>query len=87
METLNNIGKIISHINDELYDQLEHDEIYLEMISVGHMTIIKFLGIQLWNSENDERQEIHEEIYEPLEQFLIDECNKIMITLAGVQIE
>lgn len=87
METLNNVGNIISHINDELYDQLEHDEIYLEMISVSpDLIIVKFLGIILWHSADDERQEIHEDIYEPLEPYLINECNKIMTLLAGVQI-
>lgn len=57
------IKKVVETLNYELYDKLEnlndYEEGLIEFIfkSNGNIIIVEFLGFDLWNSENDERDE------------------------------
>ena len=48
--------------------------IFFELRSIGYAEIIEFMGMQLWNSDNDEREYVNEgtpdEDYEDLEDFI-----------------
>lgn len=84
--TIDMINRMIIDINIELYEQTEHDEVVLELRSVGTMIVIDYLGIQIWNSDDDEREIIYEDIYEELEPYIIRKINKISRTLVNIQI-
>lgn len=59
MET---IDSIISYLNQEMYEEsppyitqfLEENEI--SFMSNGNIIIVKFLGVELWNSDDDPRE-------------------------------
>jgi len=77
------ICEIVDNINVGLYEQLKNEDIYLEFISNGDHHIIKFIGLHIWDSENDERDYIDEEtdIKEDLEKYIkqiIEDFNKIL---------
>jgi hypothetical protein len=77
--------KAVETINEEILEILEYeDDLYnfygLCICSDGNMTYIKFCGVSIWSSENDERKYIDEEecIYEPLETYLRREIKKVL---------
>lgn len=79
------VKKAVLKLNDEIYFDLEDcvdfedGLIAFTFNSNGNVIIVKFLGIDLWNSENDERYEINKDmIYEPLEGFLRREANRMI---------
>jgi hypothetical protein len=82
------IIEAIADLNCEIYDQIENDYIYLEYSTNSFSDIIDFLGIQIWNSENDERRYIDEEndVKEDLEIYLRKEINKIIDELQKIKL-
>lgn len=59
--TLEEAEKAISTINQTIYDQLSDidasngymDQIYLELHTNSYATVIKFLNVEIWSSEDD----------------------------------
>jgi hypothetical protein len=82
----------VSSINDKILDQTEEDSdmtcFFLEAITTGDRIIVKFCGIPIWDNDNDERDSVWEngsnEIYEPLEPFMIREINRILTLLKKI---
>lgn len=69
------ITDIVFDINNEIYDVIgeTYSEYYLFNLTAqtdGYLTIVKYLGFCIWNDDDDEREEITEDVYEPLEVFL-----------------
>jgi len=86
MISLNNINDFIKEINYELYEQTESDEILVELRSIGDIIIIEFLGVRIWNSEDDERDEIYEDVYEELEPYVKNKINEIVKTILNIHL-
>lgn len=80
------INNFILELNQELYEQTENDEIAVELKSIGHMISIEFLGVHIWNSKNDEREEIYEDIYEELEPFVRNKINELVKTILNIHL-
>ena len=70
--------KTISKINDEFWVQTENEEIYLDFHSNGMFCLVKFLGVVLWNSENDERRYFDSDKLEDLEVYLRRKINSLI---------
>lgn len=69
--------RAVASIESDIYDLIENDEqVYLLIESSSFACRVSFLGIHLWDSENDERCFDDEKGYEPLEPFLRKAINK-----------
>jgi hypothetical protein len=86
-ETLQDIEDIVGFINADLYENIGDDglEFLVGVCSCSYIRYIKFLGVQIWNSEDDYR-EWDESIqdHEPLEPYLRKEINKVLDKLQGI---
>lgn len=72
-----NIINLIDTLNWKIYDLFPDGEIFFELSSNGHIAVITFCNIVLWNSEDEERNWIEKENkYEPLDKFIIQKANK-----------
>ncbi len=72
----------------KIFKWLESGEVTLfEYHSIGYTSCIEFLGIMIWNEENDERH-YDEEIddYEPLEPFLRRKAIEIIKKVSAIRI-
>lgn len=78
----NEIIETVYDLNCQIADAIEREysEYYLFHLSIttdGFSTIVEYLGFTIWSSDDDERQEIEEDVYEPLEVFLKRKINEI----------
>jgi hypothetical protein len=67
------VNDIINELNQEVYVILGYDtELDYTLHSNGSIIVIKFMGVQIWNSDSDER-EFNEDLneYEDLKFFII----------------
>jgi len=87
MEELIKIDAIVNDINVELFNITKEEDIELWYESNGSRVIVRFCGMKLWDSENDDR-EYNEELdeYEDLEYYIRKEFNKISIRLPKVYV-
>ena len=76
MENTNFI-EIIKELNIILYEQFDETEVTFEYRTNGFVDIITLAGIDIWDSEHDDR-EWNEEVndYEPFLPFIKREFNK-----------
>ena len=86
------IEEIIGKLNEEIYEQMGEEQLYLEIRSISVSMVVEFLGEQLWNEDDDFREYINEVITEgilssdernnvinsPPEQFHIKLANAIL---------
>lgn len=92
--------EIIDNLNSQLYDNFcEHmtesnaaealSTFTFTFVSYGTGCVIEFAGIQIWDSENDERDFINvgepEEDYEDLLGFVIRKTNSILDILSNLK--
>ena len=80
---------IICILNQELFEQVEkfylNTGICFSLETNGFCTSVIFADFSIWCSENDERKYIEEiEEYEPLEDFIRRETQKIINELSKV---
>lgn len=82
------INRIITILNNEFFQE-DYNGKYsgyspYTYSSDGYTCIVKFMGIDIWNSEDDER-EFYEDtnLYEPLEYYLRRETKKLLMYLVG----
>ncbi len=84
------IKGIIGKLNEEIYEQMGEEQLYLEVRSISISMVIEFLGEQLWNEDDDFRGYINEgtpeEDYEPLEGYLRKEVNKLIDSLKKIKL-
>lgn len=78
--------KAVDAINEELFDITNDEEIQLWCESNGSRVIINFCSIRIWDSENDDREYLGEDIdeYEDLENYIRKEFNKIKTKLSTI---
>jgi hypothetical protein len=89
---LNEVLDSLQLVNDIFEEQITEESFLLgslfEMKTDGLCIIINFLGFQIWNSDDDEREHNEEtEEYEPLENYLLREAKKILSELKTFNIE
>ena len=83
-----NLAELVGTLNDEVFEEGDIEYIALfETSSIGYAHQIKYLGVCLWCSENDERVYVDEEecIYESLEVFIRREANQMNIFLGKLR--
>ena len=92
--------EIVTKLNDDLYEMLSENNNpdlisfieeypFVILSTTGNASIIKFLGILDWNSENDERPYENEHDIDlcdiiPLDRWLKQEIQKMLIILNQV---
>jgi len=62
----------INNIQHDIYKTTEAEYLNVTLKTNGCVRIVEFIGIQIWNDEDDMREYINEEddIREPLEEYL-----------------
>lgn len=83
-ESYDDIIQIVNNVRNELYESLaDDDNIYPLTIIIDSEISIEFCGIEIWNSDNDEREYVDEEndIREHLENYLKKQINFHIIKL------
>ena len=89
---INEVFDVVYKLNQEIYESLFETcgEIYpvFELHTDGNIILILIGSHQLWNSEDDEREYIDEDKdeYEPLEQYLRREVQKIINTISNIKL-
>lgn len=76
--------EVVRKLNDEINENLEEASatFYFGMDTDGYSSVVTFMGINIWSSEDDERDfvdNINE--YEPLIDYLKFEANKMIENL------
>lgn len=75
----NIVLRIITKINQNIIQNkinIYSDKFFLDIQSNGNDCIVTFLGITIWNSNDDTRKIINND-YEPLKEFLLDQIKDI----------
>ena len=92
--TPNELYGIVSSINDDLMLEPVIEDFLMDLgswvnfSSDGYYQVIEFMGITLWNDDDDMREyDEEEDDYEPLEPFLRKRINSIMQTLSLIKLK
>jgi len=80
------IVAIVNKIEEDLYEQSDCEYYNLVFSSNGYVSFIEFLGIQIWSSDDDMREEDENGVYEPLEKYLRREINKEISKLSKIKL-
>lgn len=67
------LRNITWHLNDEMWSKMGEDydgEIYFEYRSIGVATVIEFLGVAIWSSENEGHNVTSESIVDSANELL-----------------
>jgi hypothetical protein len=83
MKELLEAVRIVDTINEELFELAPDQELYLNINYCFGRTMVEFFGMRLWDSDNDDREYLGEDIekYENLENYKRKEFNKISTKL------
>ena len=75
--------ELVESLNNETYlDGKSLDYIMpFNFESDGHTCAISFLGITLWDDDNDDREWLEGDEVEPLRDFIIREAKKILVDI------
>lgn len=81
--------QIISEINEEFYNQVQDEQIYLDYLTNGYAELIHFMGYEIWNSENDCRPYVDEEkdIRQNLDFYLRVRINEIIKMISKIKMD
>jgi len=82
---------LVEKINYDLFDQKEslvtNRGVVCELNSIGYDTCIKFLGVVIWDSEEDERECGEEDQYtETIDEFVRRRINELVEDLQGIEL-
>ena len=87
----NLVVDLIEKLNYELYsideDLVINNGICFEYVSSGTVDIINFLGITIWNSEDDDRifcNVINK--YEPLDEYVRRKTNELLNRISNIHL-
>lgn len=81
---MNYVQEAVDNINEKLFEDSISDSLYfryLELTCTPSGDFIKYMGLFIWDSENDCREWV-DDVQEPLEQYLIKqivEVNKVVV--------
>jgi hypothetical protein len=88
------VDDIVTDLNNLLFDQLETkiknpEEISLSFNSNGYIVIVKYLGVTIWNSEDDGRKYDYDldDYEETLKSYLIKQVNLINNVIKEIKLE
>lgn len=86
---IQNIEDVVGNLNDYLMEASGKDDCPLfELSTNSYAVIIKFLGLVIWSSENEEREWIESaNDYEPLDKFLMKEADELIDSLQKMKFE
>jgi len=90
---LSEIEPIVYELNSEIYENdgmqklIENYGEILEIRSTGFATCIIFLGFQIWNTEDDERETYDNGEYKSLSYFLRKKIIFVLETLSKLKVE
>jgi hypothetical protein len=82
------LNDLVIQLNDEFVNGEECLEEcnWFELYSEGYNFRITFIGIEIWDSVNDERKYIDEkDDYEPLYDYIKNETNDMIDALTGLK--
>jgi hypothetical protein len=75
---------VVLELNHNMFEINDEENYWFEFTSTGDVDAVDFLGIQLWNSEDDPRKVVRElrvnepgEDYEPLDIYLRREVREL----------
>lgn len=87
---MNHYQELVNAVNNiefDIYDQTDGVEYFnITLKTNGYVDIIEFLGVQVWNSEDDMRNYDDKGEYEPLEQYLRREINNEISKLSKIKL-
>ncbi len=71
-EEIKEIERAVNSIEQDVFEQTGVDYFNISVLSNGFYQQVSFVGIELWNSDDDMREYVDEdeEQYEPIEGFL-----------------
>ncbi len=84
------LSGVVSELNRLFYDQSEGEAFSgspFEIKTNGDEQVVNFLGLGLWDSEDDERETDKDEIYEPIRDYLVREFNEHMESFGNIRIK
>lgn len=90
MPLLSTVDAIVGELNDDIYDSLGSNckDSYCFIVDYhcdGYMVVIEFLGLQIWSSDDDDREFNEEENkYEPLKPYLIKKIINVINVLSTI---
>lgn len=85
---IEDIENAVSSIGQDIFNSTNEVEYFnITIKSNGFVQIVEFIGIQLWNSEDDLREDINDNgDKEPLEQYLRRTLREELSKLAMIEI-
>ena len=85
--TITELEKIVAEIEMDIHEATGKDHFNVLVSSNGSCIIIDFIGIRIWDSENDDRDYIddgHNHIYEPIRNFIRARINEEIEDLSKI---
>lgn len=86
--SLKDVWSMLHLINEDLsgkHPQAD-DFLYIEAHTNGYVTLIKFMGLELWNSEDDVRIWKDEETQEDIETYVRRALNNVLLDIGKIRI-
>jgi hypothetical protein len=83
------IAIVISNVQSDIWESTGGVEyINICYINGGYIDIIEFCGIEIWNSDNDNRRYVDEEmdIREPLEDYVRRTINEELVNFSNIKV-
>jgi len=82
------IEEAILNIEQDIFDSTEGIEyLNITVTSNGFAQIVEFIGVQLWNSEDDMREDINDDgDKEPIEVYLRREIRKLLGVFSKIKV-
>ena len=72
--TIQQITDTVCNIEQDIFEQTDAEYLNITVTSNGFVHLVDFLGIQIWNSDDDMRKYINafgeEEVQESIEEYL-----------------
>jgi hypothetical protein len=76
--------QITNDLNCEAYiDNGKEYYMPFTYVSMGHECLIEFMGVPIWDSDNDDREWIGEDDKESLRKYLLRQSKEILIDLCA----
>ncbi len=82
------VDNIVSQLNEEIYDMTEFDYWFpVSLLTNGDIIIVNYFDMCIWDSENDEREYIENDVddYGPLMPYLKKQIMEINKTIRKIK--
>lgn len=83
----NKLVEIVNVLEQDVYEKTEGVEYFnFEVVTNGFATMVNFIGLTIWNSEDDDREYYEEtDSYEPMEKHLRRVLNNELDKLRNIK--